>query len=176
MYFPQAQCPFAANDLSAIGRMGRPLWRFVADSAQRRNKLRVLGPMKSVGRAHDQFVGWDERRFHTHSGHPGRANSSGLGFFADGQTQESGLRQEDRLRCCATPPTGVAARGEPRRSDLLFTPDALQGLYECLGGGSPVEIDPSQDSSRLSSQPSLAGYPYGRETFYHIWHSNSAAN
>jgi Tol biopolymer transport system component len=129
MYF-HSPVPFAANDL-ALSPDGRTL-AIVAYSAQANNY--VLWTNEVGGRQTNSLVGTQGASYPFWS-----PDGKFIGFFADGKLKKVDA-SGGQIQVVCDAPNG---RGGTWNRDgvIVFTPDALQGLFRVSSwGGSPVEI------------------------------------
>jgi len=139
MYF-HSPVPFAANDL-ALSPDGRTL-AIVAYSAQANNY--VLWTNEVGGRQTNSLAGTQGASYPFWS-----PDGKFIGFFADGKLKKVDASGGQTQVLCDAP----NGRGGAWNRDgvILFTPDALQGLFRVSSwGGSPVELT-KPDSSRFQA-------------------------
>ncbi len=139
MYF-HSPVPFAANDL-ALSPDGRTL-AIVAYSAQANNY--VLWTNEVGGRQTNSLVGTQGASYPFWS-----PDGKFIGFFADGKLKKVDA-SGGQIHVLCDAPNG---RGGTWNRDgvIVFTPDALQGLFRVSSwGGSPVEMT-KPDRSRFEA-------------------------
>src|SRR5712664_207136 len=139
MYF-HTSVPFAANDL-ALSPDGRTLM-MVAYSAEANNY--VLWTYEVGSRRTSSLDGTRGASFPFWS-----PDGKSIGFFADGKLKKVDASGGQSQVLCDAP----NGRGGAWNRDgvILFTPDALQGLFRVSSwGGSPVELT-KPDSSRFQA-------------------------
>src|SRR3984893_3755711 len=155
MYF-HTSVPFAANDL-ALSPDGQIL-AMVAYSAQANNY--VLWTYEIGGRQTNPLVGTQGASYPFWS-----PDGKFIGFFADGKLKKvdaSGGRTQ--VLCDAPNGRGGAWN---RDGVIVFTPDALQGLFRVSSwGGSPVELTKPDGSRFQASHRWPVFLPDGKHFLY----------
>ncbi len=155
MYF-HSPVPFAANDL-ALSPDGRTL-AIVAYSAQANNY--VLWTNEVGGRQTNSLAGTQGASYPFWS-----PDGKFIGFFADGKLKKVDASGGQTQVLCDAP----NGRGGAWNRDgvILFTPDALQGLFRVSSwGGSPVELTKPDRSRFQASHRWPVFLPDGKHFLY----------
>jgi len=155
MYF-HSPVPFAANDL-ALSPDGRTL-AIVAYSAQANNY--VLWTNEVGGRQTNSLAGTQGASYPFWS-----PDGKFIGFFADGKLKKVDAAGGQTQVLCDAP----NGRGGTWNRDgvILFTPDALQGLFRVSSwGGSPVELTKPDRSRFQASHRWPVFLPDGKHFLY----------
>jgi eukaryotic-like serine/threonine-protein kinase len=155
MYF-HSPVPFAANDL-ALSPDGRTL-AIVAYSAQANNY--VLWTNEVGGRLTNSLAGTQGASYPFWS-----PDGKFIGFFADGKLKKVDASGGQTQVLCDAP----NGRGGTWNRDgvILFTPDALQGLFRVSSwGGSPVELTKPDRSRFQASHRWPVFLPDGKHFLY----------
>jgi len=155
MYF-HSPVPFAANDL-ALSPDGRTL-AIVAYSAQANNY--VLWTNEVGGRQTNSLAGTQGASYPFWS-----PDGKFIGFFADGKLKKVDASGGKTQVLCDAP----NGRGGAWNRDgvILFTPDALQGLFRVSSwGGSPVELTKPDRSRFQASHRWPVFLPDGKHFLY----------
>jgi hypothetical protein len=155
MYF-HSPVPFAANDL-ALSPDGRTL-AIVAYSAQANNY--VLWTNEVGGRQTNSLAGTQGASYPFWS-----PDGKFIGFFADGKLKKVDASGGQTQVLCDAP----NGRGGTWNRDgvILFTPDALQGLFRVSSwGGSPVELTKPDRSRFQASHRWPVFLPDGKHFLY----------
>jgi len=155
MYF-HTSVPFAANDL-ALSPDGQIL-AMVAYSAQANNY--VLWTYEIGGRQTNPLVGTQGASYPFWS-----PDGKFIGFFADGKLKKVDASGGQTQVLCDAP----NGRGGAWNRDgvIVFTPDALQGLFRVSSwGGSPVELTKPDGSRFQASHRWPVFLPDGKHFLY----------
>src|SRR5216684_2462668 len=155
MYF-QTSIPFPANDL-ALSPDGHTL-ALVAYSAQANNY--VLWTHEVGGRQTNSLAGTQGASYPFWS-----PDGKFIGFFADGKLKKVDASGGQTQVLCDAP----NGRGGAWNRDgvILFTPDALQGLFRVSSwGGSPVELTKPDGSRFQASHRWPVFLPDGKHFLY----------
>jgi len=155
MYF-HTSVPFAANDL-ALSPDGQTL-AMVAYSAQANNY--VLWTYEIGGRQTNPLVGTQGASYPFWS-----PDGKFIGFFADGKLKKVDASGGQTQVLCDAP----NGRGGAWNRDgvIVFTPDALQGLFRVSSwGGSPVELTKPDGSRFQASHRWPVFLPDGKHFLY----------
>src|SRR6266403_4820232 len=155
MYF-HSPVPFAANDL-ALSPDGRTL-AIVAYSAQANNY--VLWTNEVGGRQTNSLAGTQGASYPFWS-----PDGKFIGFFADGKLKKVDASGGQTQVLCDAP----NGRGGAWNRDgvIVFTPDALQGLFRVSSwGGSPVELTKPDGSRFQASHRWPVFLPDGKHFLY----------